>query len=183
MRDLRCIHDICKSIVAHRSKYGHLSWLDHEQISLKQPYQGLGRPYLDDGDDHGLTFAYTKHFHPFCSPVKVLVPRANVWGCLSHIIIISYIPTRSKHNRGPRTTHPTRHTSPHHTVPSTTTTSPYHQTRQRRGTTHNQQLLNTTTARSSTTHSPHYTGSRHTDHGTPPWTRGEPRTRTSSTRD
>ena len=87
MRDHRCIHDIPKSIVAHRSKNGHLSWLDHEQISPKQPYQGLGRPYLDDGDKRRLTCAYTKHFHPFRWPLKVSVPRANVWGCLSHIMV------------------------------------------------------------------------------------------------
>ena len=79
MRDHRCIPDIPKLIVDHRSKYGNFSWLDHEQISPKQPYQGLGGPYLNDGDDRRLTCAYTKLFHPFRSHLKVLVPRANVW--------------------------------------------------------------------------------------------------------
>ena len=87
MRNLGCIHDVPKSIVDHHIKYGHFSWLDHEQISPKQAYQGLGRPYLDDGDNRQLTCAYTKHFHPFCSPLKVLVPRANVLGCPSHIMV------------------------------------------------------------------------------------------------
>ena len=87
MRDHGCIHDIPKWIVAHRPKYGHFSWLDHEQIIPKQRYQCLGKPDLDDGDDCGLTCANTKHFHPFCSPFKVSVPRANILGCLSHIMV------------------------------------------------------------------------------------------------
>ena len=88
MRDHRCIHDISKLMVALRSKYGHLLWLDHEKISAKQPYQGPCRPYLDDGDHRWLTRAYTKHLHPFLSPLEVLVPRANFWGCLSHIMVV-----------------------------------------------------------------------------------------------
>ena len=87
MRNHQCIHDMPNSIVAHRSKYGQFSWLDYEPNRLKQPCQGLGRPYMDNGDDRRLTCAYTKHFHHFRSPLKVLVPRANVWGCLSHIMV------------------------------------------------------------------------------------------------
>ena len=68
------------------------------------------------------------------------------------------------------------------TITYSTTTSPYHHTHNRRGTTHNQHTLNTTTTRSGTTRRPNYTGPRHTSHGTPPWTREEPRTHTSNTR-
>ena len=42
--------------------------------------------------------------------------------------------------------------------------------------------VDTTTTRSSTTRRPHYMGTRHTGHSTPPWTRGEPRTHTSNTK-
>ena len=80
MRDHPCIHDIPKPTVGHRSKYGHFPPLDHEQTSPREPYQGLARPYPDDGDDRWLTCAHTKHFDPFCSSLKVLVPRVFVLG-------------------------------------------------------------------------------------------------------
>ena len=91
-------------------------------------------------------------------------------------------PTTPQNNEAPRTTNSTWHTSPHHTITYSTTSSPYHDTHQRRGTAHNQHTLNTTTTRSSTIRRPHYTGPRHTSHGTPPWTRGEPRTHTTNTK-
>ena len=92
------------------------------------------------------------------------------------------ITTTPQRSRPPGATHPTRHTTPRHTITCTTTTNPYQRTHQRRGTTHNQHTLNTTTTRSSTTYRPHYTGSQYTDHRPPPWTHRGPRTRISSTR-
>ena len=68
------------------------------------------------------------------------------------------------------------HTAPHYTAPSRIPPSPAPATR------HNQHTLNTTTTRSSTTYHPEYRGSGHTDHRTPPWTRGEPHTHTGNTR-
>ena len=88
-------------------------------------------------------------------PSQPLPPDAPIL----HATPTSYIPTRPKHKRAPRTTHPTSHISPHHTITYTTTTSPYHRTRQRRDTTHNRHTLITPTTRSSTTHGPHYTSS------------------------